>query len=189
MTARREGKTVSVVVDGQAQAEQIQDAASVASQAAAKADAEELEGLDDDIKQVVKLLDKKLTETIAPLTNRLAAIEGIAENYQKADVDKQIKDVKDKHKDFAKHQKSMAKIARETPGLAVEEMYLIAKARAGDLKLEEASTHSERPTPTPRQRETKAKRELKTEGMSSKRAFQIHLADALDQVDFTPREE
>lgn len=168
LSARREGKTTRVLLDEESETPEGTELIS---------DDDELEDVDDDIKKVVSLLEKKLQ----PLTSKVKQLEQLAQNYERTTVDNQIKQVESKHKDFNKYRKEMAKLAREVGGLGVEELFLLAKHRAGALNLSEPSTHSERPTPTPRSRMGKDKKSATKLG---RRGFRSTLANALDDLDF-----
>lgn len=139
---------------------------------------DDLEGFDDEVKKIVKILDKKISSKIEPLVEKLSTLESLAKTFQGKDIDDQISSVKSKHPDFDKYRTEMAALARnEGAGLPVGELFLLAKHRAGDLKFVEESTHSERPTPTPRRKGVGVKKDQPLRG---RRAFQVALADALD---------
>lgn len=180
LNARREKRAIKVVADGQETSGETE-----AEAADAEEEEAEIEGLDDDVKKIVKLLGKKVDKSIGPITERLAAIEELAQGYQRQAVDGQVKTVASKYKDFDKYRKQMAQIVREIPGASVEELFLLAKHRAGDLSLVEPSTHSERPTPTPRRTASKDK---KVGARRGRKGFQSTLIDALERIDFTPRD-
>lgn len=147
--------------------------------------AEELEDLDPDVRKVMDALTKHITSSIEPLREKVGALENIASTYQQNIVGQQIKTVESQHKDFDKYRPAMAELSRnEGAGLGVEELYLIAKSRAGDLTLTNPSTDSEKPTPTPRRKGIGPRRDNNrdnSQSLSSGRAFKMSLADALDR--------
>jgi hypothetical protein len=174
LTAKKEGRAITLTEE---------DTAGLEPEAAAEAAelAELDEFADEDIKKLVVLLDKKLKHTVEPISQRLTQLEGLAQGYEKQAVDGQIAAVANKHSDFDKYRKAMAELARGPgAGLGVEELYAVAKLRAGELPLTEPSTHSERPTPTPRRPGAKDKKAAPARG---RKAFQIRLADALEDLD------
>ena len=185
LAARRENREVKVV-DAQAT-----DNGEVEAEEARVSELDkELENLDEDTRQIVRVLDKHLTSRLAPVTEELGILKKIAEGYERKAVTDKITEVADKHPDFHKYRSKMAEISRaEGAGLAVEELYLLAKFRSGDVDLSPASTDSERPTPTPRRGPGAKDRSAgKLDGAgSSRKEFQITLADALDKLETRPR--
>jgi len=174
LAARGSGQDVEVVSRSNHEAE-----------VAAETEVEEsLEGVDEDIKRVVNILDKKISSKVNPLLDKIGALEQLAQGYETRAMNDQIKDISSKHKDFNKYRKEMAAIARkEGVGLGVEELFLLAKHRAGELSLDEPSTHSERPTPTPRRISPHNKNtDDKTRPSSPRKRFQVTLADALENL-------
>jgi TolA-binding protein len=165
LNARREGKSVKV--------------ASVESESEPE---EDVSDLDENVQRVLKIIEKKLS----PLSEDLENLKAVAAGYERQSIELQVKNSEDKHKDFSKYRKSMAGLAKQIQGLSVEELYTLAKLRAGDLHTSEPSTHSEKPTPTPRRKESQAKKsEKRTQG---RKGFQNTLADVLDSLDFSPKE-
>lgn len=152
----------------------------------------DLGNMDDDVRKVVEILEEKIKSSLGPLTDKIKALENIAQQYENNVVASTIKDVSKRHKDFDKYRKQMAELARnEGAGLGVEELLLLSKHRAGDLSLTDPSTESERPTPTPRRitgQEQSDSNEKSQGGPSGRRQFQVKLADALDNLDFRLRE-
>jgi hypothetical protein len=163
--ARSEGKTPKVVVEEDIVEDTIEDVV-------------DTEELSEGAKQVMSLLDKRL----APLTEEVDRLKGVADGYQKQAIEQQIANAEQKHKDFGKYRKAMSVKAREVPGLSIEQLYLITKHEAGDLKLTEPSTHSEKPTASPRTRPgTDRKKPDPDKPQTGRRAWDNALADALDR--------
>ncbi len=108
----------------------------------------EEDGLDDDdpakevLQRFAKIIDKKLN----PISERLASIEGLADDVRRQGVDSQVKTLREKHEDFDKYRDQMMVLAKDNTGLDVEELYMLARKRAGKLDLTNASTFSEKPT-------------------------------------------
>jgi hypothetical protein len=176
LAARREGKEIKVVPANDR----------VIPEAEA-AQADELEDYDDDIKKLVELIDKKFDTRLDPVIAKVTQLEGLAQGMQKQAVDNQIKAVSDKHEDFDKYRKEMAELARgEGKNLSVQELYVLAKLRAGELNMTEPSTYSERPTTPPRRKGLPEKKD--TASKRGRKGFQVTLADALENLDLSPRE-
>jgi hypothetical protein len=101
--------------------------------------------VDPTIKRVLDLIEQRVDSTVAPLSEKLAGLEEMASGFQRQTVNQQIEKAAAKYNDFDKYRGEMAKIARETPGLSMDELYLIAKSRANDLNFAQPSTETERP--------------------------------------------
>lgn len=176
VAARRAGRGVNIVDVESAEAEP--------DEVPAMAD-DELEDLDPEMRKVVRVLTAHMTNSINPLKDKVSALEALASTMQQTAVSDQISEVEKKHKDFDKYRADMAKLARaEGSGLGIEELYLITKARAGDLNVTDPSTDSEKPTPTPRRKGIGPRRDNNNNlpsTVSSGRAFKLTLADALDR--------
>jgi len=185
LAARREGREVNVVDRVAA------DNGSVAEEESRVSELDkELEGLDEDTQQIVRVLDKHLTSRLAPVTEELGILRKLADNFEQKAVNDQIEELASKHPDFPKYRAKMAEISRaEGKGLGIEELLLLAKHRAGDIDLQGPSTSSERPTPLPRLGPGAKDRSAgKLDGAgSSRKQFQITLADALDKIPDRPR--
>lgn len=180
LSARREGSKINVVLDGQRTGGESEETAAATEETA---EVDELtEELDDDTKKILKALRLDIRSQLKPLTDEVNALKSIADNYQKREVSSQIATVASKNPDFNKYRKAMADIARKTPGLSVEEMLILAKNRAGELNVTKESTHSERPTPTPRRRAVGHKKS--GTALGGRKAFQEVLADALGNLEF-----
>ncbi len=139
----------------------------------------EEETTDPALKKVMSLIESLVTEKLAPITQDLDSLKGIASNYEETQVSGQINTVKNKYPDFDKHAKSMSKLAKEIPGLGVEEYYILAKSRAKELQISKPSTDSERPTPTARRRGAKNK---PTQSRTGRKGWNEILQDGLEKV-------
>jgi hypothetical protein len=110
------------------------------------------------LQRISEVIDKKLASknaTIEKLLERLDAVEGVAGSYQKKEVVAQVNQVREKHRDFDQYQTSILSLSQKNPSLGVEELYVLAKLKAGKLNLNEGSTQSERPTSQPRRESTR----------------------------------
>lgn len=173
LAARREGRAVRVV----------DDVETTPKEETADIEDDELEGLDDDMKSIVKILDKQFTARMKPMIDQVAGLESLAKGMQQKAFDEQISTVESKNPDFAKYRTAMAVLSRgEGAGLAVEELFIIAKHRAGALAVVKETTDSVRPTPTPRRKGETTKKD-KPQSMSTRKQWQTTLADALDNLD------
>jgi hypothetical protein len=138
------------------------------------------DGIEDQTaRKMIDLVSAKIKSMVAPMAEELEALKGIANGYQKQSVDGEILQVKNKYEDFDTYRKPMAELVQNTPGLSIEEYYLISKHRLGELKLPKTSTQSERPTQTGRREPSKKKQESRR----GRKGWQDMMAEALDSVD------
>lgn len=143
------------------------------------------------LQAISSLVDKKLgkaQEYIKSLEERLERAEGVAGQVVAKEVNDQITKVAGKYQDFKEHRSAMTLLAKSLPGLNVEELYLVAKQRAGKLKLAaQGTTDSERPTSQPRNNSTKrGGQPVRPQG---RRGFNEILADALGKFDLEAGQE
>jgi len=178
LTARRAGTKTKVVLDGES------GSADTETEEETDAVDEVADELDDDLKKVLKALRTDIRSQLKPLTDEVNALKNIAGTYQKEAVNSQIKTVAKKFKDLPKYNKAMSQLARVHGGLSVMELYILAKSQAGDLRIAEESTESERPTPTPRRRATGVTKQFDTTKTRGRRGFQDVLANALENLEF-----
>lgn len=135
--------------------------------------------------QVGAVLDKRLS----PLGTRLEALENLAAILQQEKISDQVAKAKETHKDLDKYRPEMVQLLEElkkTGNLPIEELYLLAKNRKGDLNVEDPSTFSERPSNQP-SRGPRKKRGAERVG-SGRASWNDAMAKALDTVDLTPQE-
>lgn len=109
------------------------------------------------LNKVNTLLDRRLgkgMKAIEELSSRVQGVEGVAGDVARKEVKEQVNAAKAKYKDFAQFKNEIMDVANKVPGISVEEAYILAKSRSGKLKLNEGTTHSEKPTSQPRSRST-----------------------------------
>jgi len=115
---------------------------------------------DDPMKETLSKIEKTLVNVVesrmSPLLDRLQAIEGFAGEAQKKEVQTAVAVAQKKFSDFNEYRGQMLELAKTNQNLQVDELYLLAKSRAGKLKLPEQSTFSEKPTSQPRRPTTNA---------------------------------
>lgn len=134
------------------------------------------EEFDQNVQKIMGLIDKKFEQALGPIKESVDSLQGLADQYTSQAIEKQIEEVAKKHPDLGTYRKDMAELAGKTPGLTVEELLLISKSRAGKLTLDSPSTHSERPTPTPRRLVSQDRTEPARRG---RKGFSQMVADAL----------
>ena len=175
LAARRDGRTVKIVDVDTPDPEPEQKPTSL------EIPSDTLDELDPGIKTVVESIAKHIDSRLTPLTEQVNKLQGLADLMQQRTMDTQIGEISGKHKDFEKYRTEMARLSRaEGSGLAVEQLYVLAKLKDGGLNLTEPSTHSEKPTPTPRSRGAGQK---KVDASShGRKAWNTLLADTLDRT-------
>ncbi len=174
LQARREGRAIKIVAGDDDAGD-----TDTASEKLVIPD-ETLEELDPEIKSVVETISKHIDARLTPMTAQLAKLQGLADQMQERAVEAQIGTISEKHKDFEKYRPEMARLSRsEGSGLSVEQLFALAKLADGKLNLTEPSTHSEKPTPTPRRKGVGPKRDGPVGG---RRGWNLTLSDALDRT-------
>lgn len=147
------------------------------------------EGLeaDDPARKLLERVGKMLESTtkakdkqIADLTERLQGVESIAGDVTRKGVVDQIEAAKAKYKDLAQYKDAMMSLAPKFPNASVEQVYILAKLASGKLKLQEGSTHSERPTSQPPR--TTARKPGVQPMKPGRAAFKTGLADILKDL-------
>ena len=134
---------------------------------------------DDPAAELLKKIGGMMDNKLGKLKDRLHIIEGIAQRAQSNEVNNEIDRLKTKHRDFDTYKDSMVKLSNENAGLNVEELYTMAKMRAGKLDIVQPSTFSEKGTTQPR-------RMLKKAGSTTPRGrqgFNKIVRAALDGLD------
>lgn len=135
--AKQAGRTVRVVVD------EAEPAPNVAEEVTdLTKDLDEDDPNRDLLDGLSKLLDTKLEV----IDQRLAAVEGVAKTSARKEVSDQVSVARKKFKDFNEYKADILELSKELEGLDVNELYIIAKNRKGNLKIDEPTTDVERPT-------------------------------------------
>jgi hypothetical protein len=96
-------------------------------------------------KQTAATVSEVVAPQLQPLMDQLKAIQASTEQQMVEKAKGQVQAAEAKYPDFGKHRETMVKINRENPNLSVEELYMLAKVRAGE-PLTPPKTSSERPT-------------------------------------------
>lgn len=177
LKAKREGKRVSVT-------EVVDKPADEVEEVVAAKPGEESDPVTETLNRISKVIDTKLTKALEPLTDRLSQIEGFAHNVNGERVSAKVQAAAAKFKDLPDFKDSMAELAKDNPNLDVEDLYFVAKSRAGKLKQVEQATFSEKPTNRPDTRSPKAPAKGKENPPArGRQAFQRLMLDALDKLE------
>lgn len=142
------------------------------------------ETLPDGDKVVAKTIIQALEAKINPVIDRINTLEQLAQGLQSNTVKAQVTEAQGKYPDFGKHTKEMAQISKENPALSIDDLYVLAKARKGDLKLAKEEPFSERPTETPARPERRERGKDDPAMARGSKGFANHLAEVLDKMTF-----
>lgn len=99
-------------------------------------------------KRIGGSLDEAIKKALAPFNDRLDVLDNRALSQDSTKINAEVKAVKEKYSDFEEFEQAMVKLNKQAPGMDVEELYLIARKRAGKGLPTPENTDSERPTDT-----------------------------------------
>lgn len=125
LEARQTGRKIKVVEESEE------------AEAEAEVDPEKLEDMSrSDLlkvlrKQIAGDLKKDLAAIVDPLKQQLDGVTQLANKQQAEKVKKEVSRLREKFSDFDVYGKPMLELNKENPGLSTEELYLLAKRRAG----------------------------------------------------------
>jgi hypothetical protein len=98
------------------------------------------------VSQVGKAISKTLADTLSPLQQQLDYLMGMANQHRQSQTTNEVSEAMKRHPDLPRYQQSMLAIHKDNPSLSVEELYILAKTRAGHNDV--PVTKTERPTNT-----------------------------------------
>ena len=99
-------------------------------------------------------VDAKIGSLRNELKPTLESVASAAQRDQSLRVQQEIKACADKHPDFDEMRLLMAKVNETVQGATVEELYMLAKVRAGTPAVPQKEIQTERPTAAPSQRQS-----------------------------------
>ena len=138
---------------------------------------------DDPQRDLLGQLAHLLDERLGPLADRIDAVENHARNGVKKDINAEVATARTKFSDFDAYKDMMVQLSEELPGLAVQELYVLAKTRKGDLDISNPATFVEKPT---QQSSTRRNTPSKpTNPRRGRRGRHEMLSEALERVDFS----
>lgn len=137
--------------------------------------------------RALKKIDKAVDKRLGTVATRVEGLEALAGSIQQREAKAEVAKAREKYRDFDKYRAPMLKLVKENPGLAAEELYLIAKARAGKLNLTQPSSETERPTNQPRRRPKKRDAES-ARPASRRQAWNSAMERALGELDLSTLE-
>lgn len=175
---------------------QVSDLVEQEEEEQAEEEPEEITTLDDKdpLKATLRTIDNliqkrlgKVLESVTGLSERIEGVEGVAGSVQRKEVQQQIDAAKKKYQDFDEYKAQMLELTKANPGLGVEDLYLVAKSRAGKLKLDQPSTFTEKPQGA--RRGTSVKPKTKQEARpKGRQGFSQMLQEALGDLDLSALE-
>lgn len=170
--AKRQGKSFKLVE----QSDDTSDEPSIV------ADLPEDDPMRETLARIEKAIASRIDAKISPLVERLQGVEGLAAEVQKKEVMAQVASAKAKYKDLDKYRMDMVALSKDNPSLGVEDLYILAKHRKGELRQAEQNTHSEKPQSNLRGRST-AKETPTRSSRAERRPFNDILKEALSGLD------
>jgi hypothetical protein len=180
LAARRSNKKVKIVEETPEEPSETEEDSGLASDIPENDPSRKLfEKLD---RRLSDLVERRFKSKVEPLNERLQRVEVIGTEVQRKSVEDQVKAAREKYRDLDTYREPMLKLSTDNPGLNVEELYLLARQRAGKLRLLEQGTHTEKPTQQPRKiRDDKNKpNQPRTDG---RRGFTELLGNSLRSLD------
>jgi hypothetical protein len=103
--------------------------------------------------KISQLIDAKLEKSnkrFEDVESRLSETADVARAVKTEKITNAVKAAREKFKDFDQFKDKMLSLSEENPGLGVEDLYYVAKARSGKLRQVETVTESEKPSSQPR---------------------------------------
>lgn len=97
------------------------------------------------LEKMGRVIEEQVSRKLNPLLDRLKGVEGMVVEVQRKKVQDQVANAQKKYKDLDQYRDAMVTLSKENPSLKVEDLYILAKSRAGKLQLAEAKTFSEKP--------------------------------------------
>jgi len=102
------------------------------------------------VKYMMKVLPTMASSQVDPkienLSGQLKQVLDYIQRNERTSVDSEISKVSEKYSDFDRYRPAMHQLSMSNPGLSVEELYLIARARSGDAEVPNPKMLSEKPT-------------------------------------------
>lgn len=149
LRARQSGKRVKIVEEG---AEPPASSAPQQSDGLDGIDETTLEGMSKKemvglvLKSVTKQLDNFFKQQSQPIVDRLGQLENTASSFAQERTQQAVQQVAQKYPDFWDFKDPMIQLSQKHPTMDAEELYLMAKVRAGKFVPKTSRTSTERPT-------------------------------------------
>jgi len=130
--------------------------------------------------QVSTMIEQAVERKLGPLSQKVEGVEGKLKEDEGKKVKKEVEALQEKYEDFDLHRQGMMEVNKVNPELSVEELYLIAKARAsGGTPKKGPRTETERPSTSSTRPPLKPDKVPNTQ-----EGFRTLLQRALDKQDF-----
>jgi len=100
------------------------------------------------VKRLGGSLNEAIKKALTPFNDRLDVLDSRALSQDSTKINAEVKAVREKYSDFEEFEQAMVKLNKQAPGMDVEELYLIARKRAGKGLPTTENTDSERPIDT-----------------------------------------
>lgn len=131
-----------------------------------------------------QIIQQHLEQALGPIQQQLQGVNGFIGQTVEQKTQAAIQAAQQKYTDFNKFGPQMVELYKQAPGLSPEELYLIAKARAGSPVTPVTQMESERPGTTvtrPSLFEARGKKPLPP----GPRGFEQLMSEALNRIDFS----
>ena len=138
---------------------------------------------DDPNRDILGHLAQLLEDQIAPLTERLEAVEGHAVAGAQKEITAEVAKAREKFSDFDEYKAEMVQLSKDLPNLKIPELYIIAKSRKNGLDLANPATFTEKPASTTVSKKNSTTKP--TERLRGRKGRSAMLAEALDGQDFS----
>jgi len=168
MEARKSGKNIQLVPEGQENKEPDPEP--------------EWEDLDNKglvkelLKRIPSVVQQTLEKSVNPLQDQFAGLKNYVEAQEEAKAKEQLDALSKKYPDFESMKPTMGGILKDNPGLSFEELYKVAKIRAG---VPLGNTSSEKPTTESARLPRKNRKEPLPSG---RKGFEQLLDEALEKT-------
>ncbi len=135
---------------------------------------------DDPNRGLLTSLSKLIDEKLSAQDERITAVEEHAQGSAQKEISTAVAAARSKFKDFDTYKSEIVSLSKANPNLGLEELYMIAKVRSGDLDITKTETHTEKPTVVQPSRRTAATK--KENPRRGKKGFTAMLAEALEKI-------
>jgi len=172
LESKQAGKTVRVVIGDEAQEDDEEDDVDLDS----LSNKELTKHL---LKHITNAVSQTVEKRIAEVESQVGGLFGHIQNTEAAEIKKNIERLREQFPDFDDLRETMTEINRTSPGLSVDELYVLAKVRRGGLEGLRGGLSSEKPTRSTARPPSKVQRKIPLP--FGRRGFSALLQEALEK--------
>ena len=161
--AKTNGRTLKLVEDGAPSSGSLSDLSSKAGGDSGVDESASLEDLSRNdfakvlMSKLTKVVSGVVSEGLAGVGDDVKALKGYVQGVENAKVKKQLTKLKSDHKDFDELKDQMRELSKQSPGLSLKQLYLLAKDETSDNV--DVKVDSERPVSSSSRTKAKISRE------------------------------